>query len=319
MRGIIMGASVALLVCASAATVLAQRPTTRRAAARGEARTSRDAAPSGEEKAVRGVAEAYVKAYNAHDAGALARLFTSDAQIVDAQGDTIQGREAIEQVFASAFAEYPQAHTSVVIKGIRFLNPSLAIEDGTANVALLPGEPAEPNDYAVVHVRQNGKWLMASARDLERDTAPPSDHLAQLGWLIGDWVDESDDSVVTTNYRWSENHNFILSDFSIQVAGQVVMTGSQRIGWDPLAGTIRSWVFDSEGGFAQGVYTRDGNRWIIKMTGVTRDGKPASSTNIITRAGRDRMTWQSRDRTVGGEPQADIVEVAVVRPPPKPM
>ena len=57
--------------------------------------------------------------------------------------------------------------------------------------------------------------------------------------------------------------------------GRPAMTGSQRIGWDPLAKKIHSWVFDSEGGLAEGVWTRDGNRWIVKLSGVTRDGKPA--------------------------------------------
>ncbi|HEX3727048.1 MAG TPA: DUF4440 domain-containing protein, partial [Pirellulales bacterium] len=110
----------------------------------------------------------------------------------------------------------------------------------------------------------------------------------------------------------------LLSEFTIQVAGHAVMKGSQRIGWDPLAKMLRSWVFDSEGGFSGGVYTRDGDRWIIKMTGVTHDGKPASATNVITRVDKDRMMWQSRDRMVGDEAMSDIDEVPVVRKPPKP-
>ena len=60
------------------------------------------------------------------------------------------------------------------------------------------------------------------------------------------------------------------------------MKGSQRIGWDPSAKRLRSWVFDSEGGFGEGVWSKSGNQWIAKMTGVTSDGKTASSTNVIT-------------------------------------
>ena len=40
------------------------------------------------------------------------------------------------------------------------------------------------------------------------------------------------------------------------------------------------------------------------MTGVTRDGKTASSTNVTTMVSKDRMTWQSRDRIVGDEVHA---------------
>ena len=157
--------------------------------------------------------------------------------------------------------------------------------------------------------------------DGQRETFPtmtptPEEQLKQLQWLIGDWVDESPEALVMTSYRWTDNQCYILSEFKVQIAGRPVMTGTQRIGWDPLAKTIRSWVFDSEGGFGEGNWTRDGNRWIVKRTGVTRDGKIASATNIITRVSKHRMTWQSRDRIVGGEKTPDIEEIPITRKPP---
>jgi hypothetical protein len=96
------------------------------------------------------------------------------------------------------------------------------------------------------------------------------------------------------------------------------MSGTHRIGWDPAEQKIRSWVFDSEGGFAQGLWARDDNRWVVKMTGVNREGKTASSTNITTKVGKDRMTWQSRDRIVGDDVLPDIEEIPIVRKPPMP-
>ncbi len=316
MRHILWSSSVLLLVLAMPlwAQVAGKRPAASKTAAAPVA-----AAPSAEEKAIRAVADAYVKAYNAHDAKGVAALFTPDAQIVDSQGDAIQGRAAIEQVFSDLFASFRQATTTVTIKSVRVLNPSLAVEDGTANVVLAAGEPAEPNGYTVLHVKQDGKWLMASARDLEGSGAAPSEHLKQLAWLVGEWVDESPDALVKTTYRFDENKNFLLADFTVQVAGKPVLNGTQRIGWDPLEETLRSWTFDSEGGFAEGVYTRDGDRWIIKMTGVTRDGQPISATNIITKIGPHHMSWQSRDRTVGGAAQPDLDAMRAVRTPPKPM
>ena len=107
-------------------------------------------------------------------------------------------------------------------------------------------------------------------RPAQRQRRRRSEHLKQLAWLIGEWIDESPESLVTTSYRWDDNHTFMLSDFEVKVAGRPVMSGTQRIGWDPLAKTIRSWVFDSEGGFAEGVYSHAGNRWIVKLTGVTQ-------------------------------------------------
>ena len=44
----------------------------------------------------------------------------------------------------------------------------------------------------------------------------------------------------------------------------------------------------------------------------------ASATNIITRLGPDRLGWESRDRTLGGEGVPGIDEFTVVRKPPAP-
>ena len=37
-----------------------------------------------------------------------------------------------------------------------------------------------------------------------------------------------------------------------------MLTVTQRIGWDPVADHIRSWEFDSEGGFGEGKWGGDG-------------------------------------------------------------
>ena len=317
MHETIVGAVLALSIWAIGNSALAQSQTAppRDGSAR-QAKTSSDAATDTARSAIRAAADAYVAAYNQHDAKAIGDLFTHDAQIVDQRGHTIQGRDAIARLFATAFAEFPQAECSVEIKDIRLLSPSLAAENGTAKVALVPGEPAESIGYTVIHTKQDDRWLMASARDLVTDGPGASSQLEQLAWLIGSWVDEGADSVITSEYRWDEKRHFILGEFKIHVSGQPVMSGTQRIGWDPLEKTIRSWVFDSEGGFSEGVYTRTGDRWMINMTGVTADGQPASSTNVLAPAGADRMTWQSHNRVIGGEPQPPILEVTSVRPPP---
>ena len=160
---------------------------------------------------------------------------------------------------------------------------------------------------------------MASARDLPDEAASAEEEIEQLQWLIGEWVDESPDALVLTSYRWADNHRSILCEFKLQVGGRPAMTGSQRIGWDPSAKMLHSWVFDSAGGSAEGVWTRNGNQWIVKMTGMTQDGKPASATSVLTQTAKDRMTWQSRDRIVGGEVLPNVEEITIVRKPPKPM
>jgi hypothetical protein len=54
----------------------------------------------------------------------------------------------------------------------------------------------------------------------------------------------------------------------------------------------------------------------MKVEGVTSDGVPSSATNIVTRLGKDRMSWQSVDRTRGGTAIPGVDEFIVVRKPP---
>ena len=101
------------------------------------------------------------------------------------------------------------------------------------------------------------------------------------------------------------------------MAGRAAMEVTQRIGWDPLSKRIRSWVFDSEGGFGDGVWARDGDAWIIKATFVPSHGRAASATNTIVPVGKDSYVWRSTDRVVGDEVHEPL-EVTVVRKPPAP-
>jgi uncharacterized protein (TIGR02246 family) len=322
MRCILTTAAVALAFVAMAVATGAEK------AVSGDAPAKTDAAPAAsapaparqqDEKAIRLAAEAFAKAYNAGNAKAIASLFVADGQIVSEEGQSTQGRDGIEEVFAGIFKEHPKTHMDLAIGSIRFIGRDMAVEDGMATVTDGPDEPAQRSPYTVVHAGRDGKWLMASARDLPDDTPTPEEQLKQLQWMIGQWVDESPEALVMSSYHWTDNQCYILSEFKVQVGGRPVMTGTQRIGWDPLAKKIRSWVFDSEGGFGEGLWTREGNRWIVKKTGVTRDGKIASATNIITRVSKDRMTWQQRDRIVGGEKTPDIAEIPIARKPPPPM
>src|SRR5262245_57145784 len=59
---------------------------------------------SADEQAVRASVDAFVKAYNSGNAKALAELFAPDGQILTEDGETLQGREAIEEGFKEILA-----------------------------------------------------------------------------------------------------------------------------------------------------------------------------------------------------------------------
>src|SRR5262249_35859370 len=122
---------------------------------------------------------------------------------------------------------------------------------------------------------------------------------------------------VNSTCRWSDDKNFLLQEFKLQINGKPSMNVAQRIGWDPMAKHIRSWTFDSEGGFGESVWTRDGDSWLIKATAVRPDGTTASATNQLVQSGPDAYVWRSADRIAGDERQPPV-EVKVIRKLPQP-
>lgn len=268
------------------------------------------------EAAILATVDQFVAAYNAHDAKAVAELFLPQAQVVDENDTTIQGRAEIEVLFAGVFEESPEAVIEVSVESIRFIGTALAIETGVTNTVRPDGVVPEQGRYSVVHVLQDEKWLMGLVRDIPAEPTH-RDHLQTLAWLVGDWIDESRQGIVKTSCNWSDNDSFLLQEIAVHQAGQEAMTISQRIGWDPLTKHIKTWVFDSEGGYGESTWTPTETGWLIKATSVNSDGSTTSATNHIEPTGMDRYVFRSVDRVVAGE-LLPPVEVVVVRQPPQP-
>jgi len=272
-----------------------------------------------EERAIRAVGEAFTNAYNAGDAKAVAALFTADAEMVDEHGERIKGRPTIQAFFEGMFRERNGAKIEISLESLGFLGPDVAKEEGHTRVKPAEKEASEAvQRYSLLFVKQGGKWLYSSVREDDEPGLAHHERLKELEWLLGDWVDETIDSTVHATCRWSPDKNFLLRDFTIHVQSQPVMTVAQRIGWDPLTKQIKSWVFDSEGGYGEGHWTRDGNQWFIKSTGVLPDGRTASATNVLTRSGPHSARWASIERTVGGHVVPNLQEYVMVRRPPQP-
>ena len=133
---------------------------------------------------------------------------------------------------------------------------------------------------------------------------------------IGEWVDQDDNATVSTKCQWTKNHNFITRSFSISIKDRIDLEGTQIVGWDPAAGRIRSWMFDTNGGFAESVWSRDGNQWTIKSSAVLHDGRRGANVRILTYIDDDTLTLQTVTREVDGEILPNIEEFTVVRVQP---
>ena len=111
------------------------------------------------------------------------------------------------------------------------------------------------------------------------------DSLKDLEWLIGTWRMDMKDRDATTTYEWDDGKKFIRGRFSVEQGGKVTESGTQMIGKDNADGGIRSWVFQSDGGFGDGLWTRDGKKWTVDFEGF--DGRRQE-------IGRDRRLRPSR-------------------------
>ena len=87
----------------------------------------------------------------------------------------------------------------------------------------------------------------------------------------------------------------------------------QIIGWDAGEKRIRSWTFDSDGGFAERSGPTKKMQWYVIKKGRTADGKAVSAVNVMTYLDDDTFTLKSVQRAVDGELLPDIDEVMVVR------
>jgi uncharacterized protein (TIGR02246 family) len=281
--------------------------------------TSTAPAQRGEdENAIRELLDAFTKAFDTGDAAAAAATYTENAIVVDEVGGRVEGRATVRDRYASYFKDYPGGKIAIQVDSLRFLGPGTALEEGRTTITPAAGAGApEITRFTAVYVKQDGQWRQAAVRDELAHDLAPHDRLKELEWLIGDWVNESQDAIVSTTCKWAKGGNFLDREFTIKAGGRPVLSGTQRIGWDPLKRQFKTWIFDSEGGHSEGFYTRNGDQWVVKTEGVGSDGLHVSATNIITRLGKDRMSWQSTENTVGASAVPGIDEFIVVRKPPE--
>lgn len=276
---------------------------------------------SEEEQAIRASADLFVKVYNSHDAKAVAELFTPEAEFIDEGGNLVKGRKAIEQDFAKFFKDNPKATIHLDIHEIHILTPNIAIEEGFVHAVPVPDGFENITSYVTLHTKQDGKWKVASVRDYEvaDEDVSPHERLLPLAWLLGDWIEEGPDSVVTTSCKWSENGNYLLEKLDVFVAGRSALKADARIGWDPVTRQIKWWLFDSEGGYAEGFWIPKEDEWIVKSQGVDHDGRQLFSTSVFRIVDDDTMAWRSYDRIVDGELTPDVNEIVIKRKPPSAM
>jgi uncharacterized protein (TIGR02246 family) len=262
-------------------------------------------APAPAEREIRDMLRGYLRAFNQHDAAALAAHWSPAGESVDLDsGEVTSGRDAVRDVFAALFSEDDAATIDIDVTSIRQVRDDVAVVDGVTRVDFTDGLPAGSRFSAVV-VREGGRWLLDSVREAAQPQAvrAAGRPLDDLAWLAGAWEDSGPGVTAGTQCFWSAGRAFLVRTHSVKpdaaaepraraaVAGAPALLPpgdasarelTEIIGWDADRRAIRSWLFTSAGRFAEATWTRaaDGRSWTVRVEGRGRDEGTACTCTV---------------------------------------
>ncbi len=145
----------------------------------------------------------------------------------------------------------------------------------------------------------------------------PSEHLKELSWLIGNWDNEGVQDI-ENSFKWDLNGHFIQQTFKLSSrdeTDETPFTVKQMIAWDPVQDRIRSWIFDSDGGFGRSLWLKIDDTWYASTDFITPEGQKASATHMYKKIDDNTFTFSSENRDVDGDILPDIGPFKVVRKP----
>jgi len=254
-----------------------------------------------QEDLLRRTAEEYVDALNRGDLKAVAEHWTAEGDLVDETGQLFKGRE-----LAAAADEQrdERAKLTVTLNSIRFPTDGVAVVEGTSRLSPPPKNRPAAGRFTAMWILREGRWLLDVVREAPLAIDSPRQHLEAIAWMVGDWQAEAGDADVRLSCDWSPDGNFILREIRIKAAGRPEHVISQRIGWDAAAGAIRSWNFDSDGGYSEGDWSLEEEGWKVTSSGVQPDGARVEGISVYTQVNDDEFTW--RAAAGDAKPQAAI-------------
>ena len=269
--------------------------------------------PARDEAGLRQALKEYAAAVAKSDPAAMAEFWTPAGVFIDEQGKSSPARQLLEK---SAAAKEPLAsQTKLTPTGIRFLTADTATEDGTAEITT-HGAVSRAR-YSAIWVRAGGKWKLDSLRESAASADTSTQQLAGLEPLVGKWTGQSGSATIQINSRWNANKTFLQREIAITQGGKVVYTAMQQVGRDPVRRQIRSWVFDGDGGYGEGLWSLEGNVWMISAKAVHPDGKTSKVTNIFKFTNRDTLVWRSLGAPMDGKesPPTELTLARGDKPP----
>jgi len=261
-----------------------------------------------EDASIRAALKEYSTAYKQNDVEKILSFWADDAEFIDDEGTVTKGKDAIGKSFRETAATRKLEDFHATVTSLRFLHGGLAMVDGVSTMTVPDGTP-ETGGFQSLWSKIDGQWRILSVRDLPPDESAGESgvRLQPLDRLIGEWVHQAGDTEITLNCRRANKRGFLLVDQSVKVKGAETLSNTIVIGFDPQRNQLRSWIFDSAGGFGDGLWQRHGNEFSVNSTGVRSDGRAASSINSWRFVDDNTLEWSATDREIDGSPLPDAV------------
>jgi uncharacterized protein (TIGR02246 family) len=253
-----------------------------------------------------------IQAFDKRDAAAIAANWTEEGEFIRNDGEPVRGRAEIQKGYAEFFNTLKgKPKLEIQSDAVRFPSADTALAEFTLRLKK-EGETVASGRQETVLVREGGRWKVARVREWDRHVGLDVS-LQELQWLIGTWQAVTKDRKATITYEWDENKAFIRGKFTVKEGAKVIESGTQMIGKDHAEGVIRSWVFQSDGGFGGGVWAREGKKWSVDVHGVRADGRKLTATTIYIQVDPNTFTWQAVNQALDGLPVADTPPIKATK------
>jgi uncharacterized protein (TIGR02246 family) len=263
-----------------------------------------------DEAGVRQAGKDYLAAAQRGDLKALADFWTADGTYTDESGRTTKAHDALSKSMAAN--RLPRPFGNVAHVAVRFITDDVAVEDADCEtVAVNGGTPIEGH-YTAFWVRQDGRWKLDNLKET-RIASPSSatDEIASLAVFAGEWSGQLNGATIHISAKWDANKKFMRRDFST-TSGKSPLAGTQEIGWDPIAGRIKSWAFLDDGSYGEGLWSLQGTVWMEISSRVLPDGRIVKATQVYSFPDKNTLDWKLIRGSVDGKP-AQAMEVVLKR------
>ena len=138
-------------------------------------------------------------------------IVSPEGEYVGDDGATFRGRPALEKAYGEFFKASADNALEIEVNSMRFPSKDTAVVEGHFKLHTGKKKELVVSRCSFLYAREEGKWLIAIAREWPGDGLS----LRDLEWLIGTWEAKRDGMAVETRYEWTANKAFIRCRFSI--------------------------------------------------------------------------------------------------------